>query len=273
MGKKRDQEVEGLREPTTMMWRTAISGQIGAETVIRGYPLTELIGRLSFAEVIFLVLKGELPDHKQRKIMEAMLVACVDHGIAPPSIVAARMVLSGGNSINTAVAAGAMTLGEWHGGAVEQLAKLLQERLTPEVSDVKEVAKQIVAEFKGEKRRVPGFGHKLYKRDPRTLKLLHIAKDIGFGGRFLQCAVAIQDELEKSSDKPLPLNLDGIFAAILCEMGISWKVGRGMFIIARMPGVVAHVVEEQERERPFRRLPEGTHSYDGPSLRHLDDGR
>ena len=255
-----------------MEWKTAIAGQIGAETVIRGYPLTELIGSVSFAEAIFLVLKGELPTAKEKTLLEATLVAIIEHGIAPPSIVAARMVLSGGNSINSAVAAGALTLGDYHGGAIEQLARILQENLIPENDNIRALAKKIVSGFNEKKQRIPGFGHKIYKRDPRALKLIQIARDLGFKGRFIDLALSIQDELEGGSDgKPLPLNVDGVTAAILSEMGIHWRNGAGIFIIGRIPGVVAHVVEEKTRERPFRRLPEGSHKYDGKQVRHLNE--
>jgi citryl-CoA lyase len=255
-----------------MEWKTSIAGQIGAETVIRGYPLTELIGSLSFAEAIFLVLKGDLPTDREKKLLEATLVAIIEHGIAPPSIVAARMVLSGGNSVNSAVAAGALTLGDFHGGAIEALARILQEALTPDADSVRVLAKRIILEYRQNKQRVPGFGHKLYKRDPRSLKLIQIARDLGFNGRYIDLALAIQDELEAGSDgKPLPLNVDGVTAAILSEMGIHWRNGSGLFIIGRIPGVVAHVVEEKMRERPFRRLAEGTHRYDGNPIRHLKE--
>ncbi|MBI1822441.1 MAG: citryl-CoA lyase [Nitrospirae bacterium] len=255
-----------------MEWKTAVAGQIGAETVIRGYPLTELIGSVSFAEAIFLVLKGETPTEREKKLLEATLVAVIEHGIAPPSIVAARMVLSGGNSINSAVAAGALTLGDFHGGAIEMLAKILQESLTPDVDNVRSLAKRIVHEFKEKNQRVPGFGHKLYKRDPRALKLIQIARDLGFKGKYIDFALAIQDELEADSKgKPLPLNVDGVTAAIMSEMGIHWRNGTGLFIIGRIPGVVAHVVEEKMREKPFRRLPEGSHKYDGKPIRHLTE--
>jgi citrate synthase len=182
------------------------------------------------------------------------------------------MVLSGGNSVNSAVAAGALTLGDFHGGAIETLARILQESITPEEDNVRVLAKKIILDHRQSKQRVPGFGHKLYKRDPRALKLIQIARDLGFTGKYIDLALAIQDELEAGSDgKPLPLNVDGVTAAILSEMGIHWRNGSGLFIIGRIPGVVSHVVEEKMRERPFRRLPEGTHKYDGKPIRHLKE--
>jgi citryl-CoA lyase len=252
-----------------LLWKTGVAGQVDGTTVIRGYPLQELIGNISFADAIYLVLKGELPQVPESKMMNAMLTACVDHGIAPPSVVAARTVFSGGNSLNSAVAAGALTLGDFHGGAIEQCMKLFQELVGADVSDARGLAKDKVAEMRAAKKRFPGFGHKLYKRDPRTVRMLELAREYGFGGRFIDFAVGVQDALEEGMGRPMPLNVDGAIAAILCDMGFEWKVGKGFFIIARIPGVVAHIVEEWSREKPFRRLPEGSYGYDGPNLRHL----
>ncbi|MDH5526237.1 MAG: citryl-CoA lyase [Nitrospirota bacterium] len=252
-----------------VLWKTGVAGQIDGKTVVRGYPLQELIGNVSFAESIYLVLKGELPSAPEAKMMNAMLTACIDHGIAPPSVVAARTVFSGGNSLNSAVAAGALTLGDFHGGAIEQCMKLFEELIDDSVTDMKQLAKDKVAEMRAAKRRFPGFGHKLYKRDPRTVRMLELAKEYGFGGNYINFAVAVQDSLEETMGRDMPLNVDGAIAAILCDMGFDWKVGKGFFIIARIPGVVAHIVEEWSREKPFRRLPEGAYAYDGAALRRV----
>ncbi|MCL4461533.1 MAG: citryl-CoA lyase [Nitrospirae bacterium] len=256
---------------STRNWRTSVGGHIDGKAVVRGYPLDDLVGNVTFAEAIYLVLKGELPTERERKIMEAMLVACIDHGIGPPSVVSARTVFSGGNPLNAAVAAGVLTLGDHHGGAIEQCAKVYQEQLTDDVTDVKAHARKVVNEFAQKKKRFPGYGHKLYKRDPRTLRLLDLAKEYGFANRFVEFAVAIQDCLEADSGRPLPLNVDGMIAAVISEMGISWKNGKGIFIIGRIPGLVAHVVEEWNREKPFRRLEEGSYDYDGKPLRAVPE--
>jgi len=250
-----------------LLWKTGVAGQIDGTTVIRGYPLDELIGNVNFPDTIYLVLKGELPSAPESRMMNAMLTACVDHGIAPPSVVAARTVFSGGNSLNSAVAAGALTLGDFHGGAIEQCMKLFQELVGGATGDLSALAKTTVEDFLAQKKRFPGYGHKLYKRDPRTVRMLELAREYGFGGRFIQFAVAVQEILEASMGRPMPLNVDGAIAAILCDMGFDWRVGKGFFIIARIPGVVAHIVEEWVREKPFRRLPEGSYGYDGPGLR------
>jgi len=256
-----------------VQWRSAVAGQVDGTTVVRGYPLDELIGNVTFAEAIYLVLKGDLPGAAESRMMNAMLTACVDHGIAPPSVVAARTVFSGGNSLNSAVAAGALTLGDHHGGAIEQAMKLFQELAQAGPEDMAGAARSVVAEHRAHKRRFPGFGHKLYRRDPRTVRMLDLAREYGVGGVHVEFAVAVQDALEAALERPMPLNVDGAIAAVLCDMGFDWRVGKGFFIIARVPGVVAHVVEEWRREKPFRRLPEGSYGYDGPGLRHIPERR
>jgi len=250
-------------------WKTAITNIGGGEIRVRGYDIADVMEKLTFAEVVYLILKGELPDEKQKRMMEAMLVSSVDHGPTPPSVLAARTIFSGGNPLNTAVAAGVMTIGDSHGGAIEKCAKILQEWAEKEGSP-QNLAKQLVAEFKEKKQRMPGFGHRIHKRDPRTLKMLEIAERIGYKGRIIELAVEIQDELERTSGRDLPMNVDGAIAAVMSEMGFDWRLGKGFFIISRVPGLIAHVYEEWTRERPMRKLGPLPYDYDGPENRTIE---
>ncbi len=249
-------------------WKTAITDISGGQIRVRGYDIAEMMEKLTFADAVYLILKGELPDNQQRRMMEAMLVCSIDHGPTPPSNLAARTVLSGGNSLNAAVAAGVLTIGDTHGGAIEQCARILQEWAGKEGTP-EELAKQLVAELKEQKRRMPGYGHRIHKRDPRTVKLFEIAERIGYKGRIIELALAVQDELERSSGRNLPLNVDGAVAAVISEMGFDWRLGKGFFIISRVPGLIAHVYEEWTRERPMRRLGPPPFEYDGPEPREI----
>ncbi len=241
-------------------WKTNISYSSETETLIRGYDLQSLIKNRTFTEVIFLLLKGELPSKSQTAMLNAMLVAAAEHGIAPPSATSARMVASGGSSFNAAVAAGILAMGEFHGGAIEGCAQLLVEN--------QESAEDIVAEHKNAGKRLPGFGHKMYTEDPRTIDLISIAKKEKIYGTFTKKAVAIEAALEEAAGKKVCLNIDGILAALLCDMGFDWRMANGFFVIARAPGLVAHVFEEKTCERPFRRLEEGKdYEYTGPKRR------
>jgi citryl-CoA lyase len=248
-------------------WRTAITQHVGHETYIRGYRLLDLVGNLSFAQAIYLILKGELPTEKESKMMEAMLVSVIDHGIAPPSAIAARAVASGGNSLNVGVAAGVLAFGSAHGGALEDAMRFLQEGVKSGRS-----VEEIVKEYLESKKPIPGYGHRYYKDfDPRTKRLMDIAKELGFYGPHCKFAEDVEAEISRQKGKKLVLNVDGAIAAIASEMGFDWRLGKGFFIIGRVPGLVAHVYEELTTEKPFsKRLDEETEvEYTGVPPREL----
>uniref|UniRef100_A0A7C5WZ46 citrate synthase (unknown stereospecificity) n=1 Tax=Thermocrinis ruber TaxID=75906 RepID=A0A7C5WZ46_9AQUI len=248
-------------------WRTAITQHVGHETYIRGYRLLDLVGNLSFAQAIYLILKGELPTEKESKMMEAMLVSVIDHGIAPPSAIAARAVASGGNSLNVGVAAGVLAFGSAHGGALEDAMRFIQEGVKSGRS-----VEEIVKEYLESKKPIPGYGHRYYKDfDPRTKRLMDIAKELGFYGSHCKFAEDVEEEISRQKGKRLVLNVDGAIAAIASEMGFDWRLGKGFFIIGRVPGLVAHVYEELTTEKPFsKRLDEETEvEYTGVPPREL----
>jgi citryl-CoA lyase len=239
-------------------YKTAITTHKDGKVYLRGKDLIGLSDKVSFAASIYLALKGRLPDEKAEKMFSAMLVISIDHGVEPSSVVAARNIYSAGSPVQAAVAGGVLAFGEYHGGAIESAMESFYEF-------VDKPAGEVIDDFKSRDKRLAGFGHKLYKGDdPRTVKLIEIAKETGFEGKYVKFAQSISEEF-KNRQKALPLNIDGIIAAILCEMGFDSKVGKGIFIIARVPGLVAHVVEEATREKPVRRLEEDEVEYDGPT--------
>lgn len=249
-------------------WKTAITQEKDGKTFVRGYDLTEIAKKLNFTQAIFLVLRGELPTQKEEQMFNAIFVSTIDHGISPPSVIAARAVASGGTPLSTAVAAGVMTFGESHGGAIEQCAKLLQETIQ-KGGDAQKSAEKIVEKARFNRERIPGFGHRIYATDPRTATMLEVAQKIGFHGKHVELALKIEELLEKAVGKKLCLNVDGCIAAIISEMGFDWKLGKGFFIIGRTPGLVAHVYEELSKEKPFRRLTEEETEYTGVAPRKL----
>ncbi|OGD85713.1 hypothetical protein A2696_01805 [Candidatus Curtissbacteria bacterium RIFCSPHIGHO2_01_FULL_41_13] len=240
-------------------YRTSITTHQDGKIYVYGYDLLKLAGEKSFTAVIYLILKGEMPDKNSEKMLGAMLTIAIDHGVEPASVVAARNVYSGGSPVQAAVAAGVLAFGEYHGGAIEAAMEIFNKYQPLGV-------KKLVDDFAKSGVRVSGFGHRLYTSDPRTQRLLLIAKKLGFYGKYVKFAFQVEEELS-SQGKKLPLNIDGIFAALLCEMGFNPKSGKGFFIIARTPGLVAHVVEEALREKPVRRLTDADVEYDGPRPR------
>jgi citrate synthase len=252
-----------------MTWNTAITKIEAGQIRLRGYDITELMGKMTFAEAAFLALKGERPTKAEGRMMDALLVSSIDHGVTPPSSQAARLIFSGGNPLTAAVAAGGLTIGETHGGAIEQCARILQEIAAKE-GEVEALAGALVAEYRASKKRMPGYGHRVHKVDPRTRKLYELAAEVGFAGRHMALAKAIQEKLEADSGKALPLNVDGAIAAVISDMGFDWRLGKGFFIISRTVGLVAHTVEEWTREKPMRQFIIAEHTYDGPEDRSLE---
>jgi citrate synthase len=251
-------------------WHTAITKIAPGEIRVRGYNIADIMEKLSYAEAVYLILKGELPGKAEAALMNAILVSSIDHGATPPSVLGARTVMSGGNSLNAAVAGGVLVIGDTHGGAIEQSARIMQEWVAKhEGESVEQIAVKLTDWLKETRRRMPGFGHRLHNVDPRTGKLFEIAERHGYSGRHIELCKAIEAALEKQLGRKLPINVDGAIAAAISDMGFDWRLGKGFFIISRVPGLVAHVYEEKERERPMRKLGPLPFDYDGPEDRDI----
>ncbi len=239
-------------------WKTSLSAVEKNKILIRGYRVQDLMEHCTFGDMIYLTFRGEIPAGNEGRMIEMIMVSSTDHSFLAPSIDAARFAASGGVPLQASVAAGIISLGDHHGGAIEQCSKLLQES----VKSAAEAA-EIVAGFRERKQRVPGFGHPWHDRDPRTQKLIAKAKEWNLAGRHLELAEAIAAELQ------LPANIDGVISGIISDMGIAWQYGRAFFIIPRSVGLAAHAVEETTRERPFRAVDMKDVAYDGPPERDL----
>jgi citrate synthase len=247
---------------------TALSDESQDPIRIRGYAISELIDRVPFDSAIFLLLVGELPTKAQRTVFSACLTAAIDHGPHAPSTDVARRVASNGTPVNAAVGAGVSSIGDHHGGAIEQFGALLQEAVARKGSTV-ECAKWLVETGLKAHNRLPGFGHRVYtEQDPRVAAMFSVAEKNGINGNARSIATAAETELMQIKGKKFPLNIDGGMAAVLTDLGLPWKLFRGLFIIARTPGLVAQVREQLDREPPVIRG-EDTVGYDGPGPRSL----
>lgn len=243
-------------------YRTSITTHVDGKPYVYGYDLLKLAGDVSFAKAIYLILRGEMPDKNSEAMLSSILTISIDHGVEPASVVAARNIYSGGSPVQAAVAGGILALGEYHGGAIEAAMENFLKYCPPGGDG----AEELVSDFAKSGQKVAGFGHRLYETDPRTVRLVQIAKELGFYGKYVKFAENVEGKLS-AGGKRLPLNIDGIIAVLLLEMGFNPKVGKGVFIIARTPGLVAHVVEEALREKPVRRLSDSDVEYDGPRPR------
>ena len=214
-----------------MKFKTAIANiQADGTEIIRGYNLADLIQKKSFVETIWLILKGDLPNEAQTKMMNAIFTAVIDHGPAVASALNARISASAKNDVHVSVAAGLLGLGGRHGVVVEPTMNFFYDH-------VRELdLAGLLKKMKENKQYAPGFGHKIFKIDPRTKTLLAIAKETKIYGQYAAFAEKVEETLNSISSKPLPLNADGAIAAILCDMGFDARIGNGIFVIARVPG-------------------------------------
>lgn len=251
-------------------WRTAVTSIAPNEIRVRGVRIDDMMGRISFGEAVYLILRGELPGAAVGRIVEAMLVASIDHGVTPPSTLSVRNAATTGAPLNACLAAGALAVNRHHGGAVEDCMRLLA-RGAARVGAGEQaaaVAAALIAEEKAAGRRLPGWGHRIHTDDPRSARLLAIVREAGVAGAHVAVAEAIVDELARGGKK-LPLNVDGAIAAVLADLGFAPELANGFFILARTAGWMAHVAEELAREKPMRRIDQGAAEYDGPAPRGL----
>jgi citrate synthase len=222
----------------------------------------------TFSEVIFLLHQGRLPTPAERRLVDAILIAVADHGPGSPSAAASRIVASGNRQApEAAIAAGILAIGDKHAGAGAACMEIIGAalgRAKAESRSMRDVAGETVDDAIRQKLRLPGLGHRTHSTDPRTAVLFSHAREGGLAGD----GIAFMIELEAAAReriKPLPLNVDGALAAVLYDLGFPPLYGRLMFIIGRVAGLTAQVVEEYTRERPMRiRIPV---VYDGPAPR------
>ena len=233
---------------------------------IKGHYLEDLIGDVSFGDMVYLLMTGSLPDGKQGQMMEAMLVSCVDHGLNAPSVHVTRTAASCGVPVSTAVAAGISAIGEHHGGAGEACGRMLTEALTGSGErDPRILAETIVKDYRAAGRKLPGFGHRIYKKtDPRAEKLLSLADTWDLSGAAVTLLRAIQTTWKEIIGKHLSINIDGAQGAILVDMGIPWQHAKGVFLIGRAAGLNAHAVEQIELGKPFKFAAPIKADYTGP---------
>ena len=228
-------------------WSTAIIDMEPGRIDIRGRPISDLIGTLSFPQMIWLMLRGEMPSEGQAKLLEASLVAAVDHGPQAPSIATARMAVTCGAAVNQALASAVNLLDDVHGGAGEQAVTLY--RRIAESGDLEAEIDRWQAEVSPY---VPGFGHRFHKpvdpRAPRLMALTRQAADEGHvTGDFVTIAEGVEAALARRKGKPVPMNIDGATAVIHAELGFAPAQARALFCLSRSVGIVAHALEQQDQ--------------------------
>ena len=258
---------------TDLHWNTKLSYTTEDGIIIRGYDLIKLIGVIPFPSVLYLLFKGELPDPKVAKLIDALMVASIDHGPGTPSVLAARTVASGGAPLGAAAAAGLLTLNKYHGAAIGDSMEAIQRVYalsSGEIDKLDQAADTMVLEWRQAGRRIAGFGHRQHKKiDPRLERLFQLAKEADVPGVHLEAARAIVRALKRTTSKDLPINIDGATAALLCEINFPPDLSNALFMVARITGILAHANEEITQMPPMRRIDPVNHGYDGPPARNL----
>src|SRR6266852_1104251 len=259
-------------------WQSSLTEIAPNKILIRGYPLDEAMGRLGFAEAVYLLLMGELPTPAIGRMLNAVLVSSIDHGVTPPSTLAARNVATSGAPLKDCVAAGVLAFGPHHGGDIESCMRFLDRGLTV-VRDgrtMQEAATVIVDECTKDGITPPGFGHRFHTRDPRAARLFQMALELELEGEHIRMLRAIESALEGRKDefgRVLPVNVDGAIAAISADLGFAYELGNAVFLISRLPGLIAHAHEERTRQSPMRQIDPKDYDYDGAGQRRLPEGR
>jgi citrate synthase len=271
---------EDILADASAWWDTAIIDIHPGKIAIRGYPIEELIGRVRFPEMIWLMLRGELPTSGHADLLEAALVPGVDHGPHAPSIAISRMAVTCGLPVNGAMASAINVLDDVHGGAGQQAMELYREIdvAAGERGDLVAAATAVIrTRMDAGDKIVPGFGHRFHPIDPRTAPLLAlVAQAVAAGtvsGRWATIGHAVETALASIKGRHVPMNIDGVTAVIFCELGFEPELGRGLFILSRAVGILAHAWEQKQRGRRIMgpMTPQIPYRYSGPARRTVPE--
>lgn len=260
-------------------WRTEIVEVSDGTVRYRGYPVEQLIGRASFPQMVWLLLRGDLPTPEQARLLEAAMVASVNAGPMSPSCAISAMAITCGVGLNNAVASGINALGDTHGGAGQQVMEHFAAVATDagDVDPSAAVERYLDAFFARGSRFLPGFGHRFHSSDPRAQRLLSLLVEAEaqgtVSGRWRAIALAFEAALGRRKGRHLPINIDGAFAAVLAELGFAPPLGRGVFVLARALGLLAHAWETMEQGARIKGpVPDAVmYTYAGPAPRDMDE--
>jgi citryl-CoA lyase len=253
-------------------WRTAVGKVVPGKILVRGFRLTELLEKYTYGGIAWVLWRGELPTPGQERMMNLLLSVGCEHGVNAPSTAAARFVASGGVQLHTAVAAGILALGDYHGGATEVTARVLQEgvaEMERRGLTLREEARSIIERHRAEGKRLMGYGHPIHDPDPRALLIVDMARRLGVAGRHIELALQVEGLTKEYYGRRLTLNVSGGIGAAMSDLGFDWRMGKAFFVVGRALGLVAHSYEQMYGEKPLKVPPLHQVVYEGPGERDL----
>ena len=236
--------------------RSSAISTSNAETIlVRGRDLVrELVGAIGFTEYFWLLVTGGVTSPAQRRVLDATLVAIAEHGLVP-SVQAARMTLTAApEALQGAVAAGLLGCGSTVFGSSEAAGRFFDEiqNRAAKGASLEDAATAVVREYREAKRAIPGYGHPLHRSgDPRATRLLDVAAETGIADRHVEIARLVERLMPALLGRPLALNVSGAIPAVLLDAGFPLPGLKGVPLLARTAGLVAHLVEEQQRSIGF----------------------
>lgn len=208
--------------------------------------VNDLLGKKSFTEVMFMQITGRVARESDIRIVDAVLVTLMEHGLTPSAIAARLIYMSAPENLQGGVAAGLLAVGSQFIGTMENCAALLADMLA-DPAGIDSAADRLARQHRQNRLPLPGFGHHLHKPDdPRAQKLLQIgAEQADLEGRHIAALVALSTAVDAVYGKHITINATGAVAALLGEIGVPSQVMRGFAVISRAAGLVAHIAEEQ----------------------------
>jgi len=237
-------------------WRSAVSVVEERRVRVRGYDLESLIGRLTFADAAYLLIRGELPDATQRRVLDAVLTSVLDYALQKPGTVAARFITSANPSMAAALAGAALAVGPHTLDPADTVAfaQSSVRAFAESGKPLDEFAASVVADLRARRARVPGLGHPVFQRvDPRAARLRQIAVDAGVWNEVGDVYEAIHRAFTALPGKEaIPINDVGMIGVVLAQLGFTAAESTGLAIVSTLPGVIAHVSEELDARKPIR---------------------
>lgn len=271
-----DKDPAAILDSAKAWWSTSIIDMKPGSIRFAGFPIEQLIGAVSFPQMIWLMLRGTMPTPEEGTLLEAALVAAVDHGPQAPSIAISRMSVTCGLPLNGAMASAINVLDDVHGGAGEQCMELyadIARRIDEGQALDAAVEAGLDAFITARGKIIVGFGHRFHPVDPRAPRLLALVDEARtrgvVNGRFADIGRGVEASLGRRKGRGIPMNIDGATAVIYAELGFAPPLGRGLFILSRSVGILAHAWEQtQQGGRIKGPMPRGIpYTYTGPAPR------